>query len=170
MTLAWGGIIRAPYVTEQGVVRDQPVPFSHEHHVAGLSIDCRYCHTSVETSSCRNSTKLLLELSQAGVGRHQCWSRFRQASAQSPIEWTRVNNFQISLLRSQHSRAQGSVCEPVTVGLIECLDVEGGVSANGMVSELPSISENYLRPRRFHDGLAASIPQQGGLQLKRSSR
>ncbi|MEO8352563.1 MAG: cytochrome c3 family protein, partial [Chthoniobacteraceae bacterium] len=29
----------------------QPVPFSHEHHVAGLGIDCRYCHTSVETSS-----------------------------------------------------------------------------------------------------------------------
>jgi hypothetical protein len=27
------------------------VPFSHQHHVAGLGIDCRYCHTSVETSS-----------------------------------------------------------------------------------------------------------------------
>jgi hypothetical protein len=25
----------------------QPVPFSHEHHVGGLGIDCRYCHTSV---------------------------------------------------------------------------------------------------------------------------
>src|SRR5262247_1762631 len=51
VTLAWGGIIRAPYVTEQDVVRDQPVPFSHEHHVAGLGIDCRYCHTTVENSS-----------------------------------------------------------------------------------------------------------------------
>ncbi|MBV8677594.1 MAG: cytochrome c3 family protein, partial [Planctomycetaceae bacterium] len=30
--------------------RDQPVPFSHQHHVQGLGIDCRYCHTSVETS------------------------------------------------------------------------------------------------------------------------
>jgi hypothetical protein len=29
----------------------QPVPFSHEHHVAGLGIDCRFCHTSVEVSS-----------------------------------------------------------------------------------------------------------------------
>ena len=34
-----------------GVRRPQPVPFSHQHHVAGLGIDCRYCHTSVETSS-----------------------------------------------------------------------------------------------------------------------
>ncbi|MBV9812278.1 MAG: cytochrome c3 family protein [Acetobacteraceae bacterium] len=30
---------------------DQPVPFSHQHHVAGLGIDCRFCHASVELSS-----------------------------------------------------------------------------------------------------------------------
>src|SRR5487761_758883 len=30
---------------------DQPVPFSHKHHVTDDGIDCRYCHTSVETSS-----------------------------------------------------------------------------------------------------------------------
>ncbi len=29
----------------------QPVPFSHEHHVSGLGIDCRFCHTAVEVSS-----------------------------------------------------------------------------------------------------------------------
>ena len=44
-------IERSPYVTEVDVVRDQPVPFSHEHHVSGLGIDCRYCHTSVEKSA-----------------------------------------------------------------------------------------------------------------------
>ena len=42
---------RAPYVTHQGVRQAQPVPFSHQHHNAGLGIDCRYCHTSVEESS-----------------------------------------------------------------------------------------------------------------------
>ena len=42
---------RSPYNTRQGVVLQQPVPFSHRHHVAGLGIDCRYCHTSVETSA-----------------------------------------------------------------------------------------------------------------------
>lgn len=45
-----GGIVRSPYVTNQGIAREQPVPFSHQHHVAGLGIDCRYCHTSVEIS------------------------------------------------------------------------------------------------------------------------
>jgi hypothetical protein len=29
----------------------QPVPFSHQHHVAGLGIDCRFCHVSVEISA-----------------------------------------------------------------------------------------------------------------------
>src|SRR5882757_1294708 len=44
-------IQRSPYVTYAGVRKPQPVPFSHQHHVAGLGIDCRYCHTSVETSA-----------------------------------------------------------------------------------------------------------------------
>jgi hypothetical protein len=46
-----GGIVRSPFATGQGVTLEQPVPFSHQHHVEGLGIDCRYCHTSVETSS-----------------------------------------------------------------------------------------------------------------------
>jgi len=42
---------RSPYTTQQGVAREQPVPFSHKHHVGGLGIDCRFCHTSVEQSA-----------------------------------------------------------------------------------------------------------------------
>src|SRR5581483_3672829 len=41
---------RSPYVSWRGVAREQPVPFSHQDHVGGLGIDCRYCHTSVEVS------------------------------------------------------------------------------------------------------------------------
>jgi hypothetical protein len=29
----------------------QPVPFSHQIHVTGLEIDCRYCHSSVERAA-----------------------------------------------------------------------------------------------------------------------
>lgn len=38
----------SPLVTRQDVARAQPVPFSHKHHVAGLDLDCRYCHVYVE--------------------------------------------------------------------------------------------------------------------------
>ena len=41
-------IVRSPYATSAGVIKEQPVPFSHQHHVAECGIDCRYCHTSVE--------------------------------------------------------------------------------------------------------------------------
>ena len=42
--LVWVGyaIQGSPYVTYQGVRKPQPVPFSHQHHVTGLGIDCRY--------------------------------------------------------------------------------------------------------------------------------
>jgi len=44
-------LMRSSYVTNQSVTREQPVPFSHAHHVGGLGLDCRYCHTSVTTAS-----------------------------------------------------------------------------------------------------------------------
>jgi hypothetical protein len=37
--------------TKEDMAVQQLVPFSHEHHVGGLGIDCRYCHTSVEVSA-----------------------------------------------------------------------------------------------------------------------
>lgn len=45
------GYAGSQYATRVGWVQDQVVPFSHAHHVAGLGIDCRYCHTTVETSA-----------------------------------------------------------------------------------------------------------------------
>jgi hypothetical protein len=50
LTVAFA-LARSSYATRQGVVLEQPVPFSHDHHVAQIGIDCRYCHTAVESSS-----------------------------------------------------------------------------------------------------------------------
>jgi len=44
-------VARSPYITNQRVTREQPVQFSHKHHVGDDGIDCRYCHTGVETSA-----------------------------------------------------------------------------------------------------------------------
>jgi hypothetical protein len=88
------GLTGSPYVTDVNVARDQPVPFSHKHHVGELGIDCRYCHTSVEQSSFAG-----LPPTQTCMSCHsQIWTN---ASMLEPvrasyrddksISWTRVN-------------------------------------------------------------------------------
>lgn len=47
-------INRLYFVNHVYIPKDQPVPFSHKHHVTGLGIDCRYCHTSVEEAAFAN--------------------------------------------------------------------------------------------------------------------
>ncbi len=50
-SVAMFAFARSEYWTGVDVPLEQPVPFSHQHHVGGLGIDCRYCHTGVEQSS-----------------------------------------------------------------------------------------------------------------------
>lgn len=54
LTWAWSEINNSTYATRAKMPVEQPVPFSHQHHVGGLGIDCRYCHTTVENSSFAN--------------------------------------------------------------------------------------------------------------------
>ena len=87
-------INRSDYVTEARVARAQPVPFSHKHHVAGMGIDCRYCHTTVETSSFAG-----LPPTQTCMNCHaQIWNQAPMLEpvresfrSDKSIEWTRVN-------------------------------------------------------------------------------
>jgi hypothetical protein len=166
VTWAWAGLIRAPYVSDQFEARDQPVPFSHEHHVGGLGIDCRYCHTSVEKSPF------------AGIPPTQiCMNCHKQVWADSPtlepvraslrenrpIEWIRVNNV------------------PDFVYFNHAIHVHKGVgceTCHGRVDEMPltwkaqslhmewclnchRAPENFLRPREevFTMGYVPPIPQ-----------
>lgn len=50
-TLAAVTFVRSSWITGQTMTVEQPVPFSHRHHAGEIGIDCRYCHTSVETSA-----------------------------------------------------------------------------------------------------------------------
>jgi len=86
---------RSGYVTRAGEVRDQPIPFSHQHHVGGIGIDCRYCHTSVEvaagagmppTRTCMNCHAQVWNQSPV---LEPVRASFRTGQ---PIEWTRVHD------------------------------------------------------------------------------
>ncbi len=93
---AWAGLvlIRSSYVTNIGIARTQPVQFSHAHHVNGLGIDCRYCHTSVEDSSFAGlpPTKTCMNChSQIWVG-SQMLAPVRESYASGDsIPWERVH-------------------------------------------------------------------------------
>src|SRR5271156_3401687 len=50
LTAVLGGV-RSPNFTNQYLTLDQPIQYSHKHHAGDDGIDCRYCHTGVETSS-----------------------------------------------------------------------------------------------------------------------
>ena len=95
LSFAVYGYMTGDYTTQVHVARDQPVRFSHEHHVAGLGIDCRYCHTSVTESPFAGlpPTKVCMTCHS------QIWTNaallepVRQSwRTDTPIPWTRVNS------------------------------------------------------------------------------
>ena len=87
--------VKSPFMTNVGVSVEQPVPFSHLHHVRQLGLDCRYCHTSVEESSFAG-----IPPTETCMTCHsQVWTEAPmlepvRASWQDeePLQWNRVHN------------------------------------------------------------------------------
>src|SRR6202050_1986035 len=108
------GIELSPWYTDVHVSREQPVPFSHKHHAGELGIDCRYCHTSVETSSFAG-----LPPTQTCMTCHsQIWTNAAMLEPvrasyrdDKSIAWTRVNGLPdcVSFNHSSHV-AKGTGC------------------------------------------------------------
>jgi hypothetical protein len=85
----------SPYFTQVNVPREQPLQFSHEHHVSGLGIDCRYCHGSVEESSFAGipSTKTCMSChSQVWTSAPMLEPVRASWRTGKPIRWTRVHD------------------------------------------------------------------------------
>jgi len=143
---------RSPVVTLAGVRKPQPVPFSHQHHVTGLGIDCRYCHTSVEQSAFAGipPTKTCMNCHA------QIWTNaaylepvresFRTGKS---IEWTRVNQLP-NFVYFNHS-----IHINKGVGCVTC---HGPIDKMPLVYQWASLQmefclechrapEKYLRPR-----------------------
>lgn len=81
------------YVTQVGFTPPQPVPFSHKHHVSDDGIDCRYCHTSAETSADAGmpSTHICMSCHSQIWTHASVLAPVRQSMAQDvPLHWNRV--------------------------------------------------------------------------------
>jgi hypothetical protein len=88
-------INRSPYMTQAYVARQQPVPFSHKHHVSDAGIDCRYCHTSVEVSAVAGlpSTKTCMNCHAQLFNQSPMLEPVRQSFRENkPIKWTKVHD------------------------------------------------------------------------------
>jgi hypothetical protein len=86
---------RSPWMTDAHVAREQPIQFSHERHVGGNGIDCRYCHTSVEESAFAGipPTKTCLNCHAELFANSPFLQPVRASFENSrAIEWTRVHD------------------------------------------------------------------------------
>jgi hypothetical protein len=86
---------RSPWVTRQGQRADQPIPFSHKHHVQGLGLQCQYCHVTVEKSSYAGipPTKTCINCHAQIWTNAQLLEPVRQSWATGKsITWTRVHD------------------------------------------------------------------------------
>ena len=88
-------VVRSPDITNQNVTIEQTVPFSHQHHVGDIGIDCRYCHQSVETSAiagvpptqvCMNCHRELWNQSEMLAPVRESWETGQ------PLVWNRVHD------------------------------------------------------------------------------
>jgi hypothetical protein len=88
-------VARSSYLTGRYLEKQQPVQFSHKHHVGDDGIDCRYCHATVETTATAG-----MPPTQTCMNCHsQLWNdspylepvraSFRE---NKPIQWERVHD------------------------------------------------------------------------------
>ncbi len=97
VSLLWAGLAftRSSYGTGIGLARVQPVPFSHQHHAGTIGIDCRYCHTSVETSPFAGlpATKTCMNChSQIWLGSQMLEPVRESYRTDEPLRWKRIYN------------------------------------------------------------------------------
>ena len=86
---------RTPYVTQAFQPREQPVQFSHKHHVGDDGIDCRYCHTTVETAATAGlpATKTCMNCHSQLFANSPYLEIVRESwRTGKPIKWTRVHD------------------------------------------------------------------------------
>ncbi|RMF60543.1 MAG: cytochrome C [Calditrichaeota bacterium] len=145
---------RSSYVTQAGVVREQPVPFSHRHHVSQLGLDCRYCHTSVEESSFAGipPTKTCMTCHSQIHATAKMLEPVRESwRTGKPLQWTRVHDLPdfVYFNHSIHVN-KGVACETChgPIGKMTLVWKENSLNMEWCLG-CHRHPEKYVRPREF---------------------
>jgi hypothetical protein len=169
------GIPRSSYWNQTDIFKTQPVQFSHKHHVGDDGIDCRYCHTSVESSNsagmpptktCMNCHSQLWATTTYLEPVRESWK------TGIPIKWTRVHDL------PDYVYFNHSIHVNKGVGCATC---HGRVDQMPLVTQVASLQmewciqchrapEQYLRPRSQVFNMAYQPPanqNEVGLKLKK---
>lgn len=105
-------IVRSGYVTGEGRFVDQPVPFSHQHHAGDIGIDCRYCHTGVESqaNAVIPPTRTCMTCHSQLWTNAQMLAPVRESMASGkPLAWNRVNRLPAYVYFDHHVHVQNGV-------------------------------------------------------------
>ena len=163
---------RSEYATGAGRVVEQPVPFSHKHHVGGLGIDCRYCHTTVEDSSFAGlpPTETCMTChSQLWTGAPMLAPVRESLRENEPIRWRRVHDL-ADFVYFDHSIhvAKGVGCETCH-GRIDQMPLTAQAAPLTMRWCLACHRnpERYLRPKAHVFDLGWAPPEGGQLRMGR---
>jgi hypothetical protein len=87
-------VMTSEYITNQNITLAQPVPFSHEHHISGLGLDCRYCHSAVERSPVATlpPTHTCMTCHSQLYTQAEMLAPIRRSLADNkPVAWNKVN-------------------------------------------------------------------------------
>lgn len=145
------------FATDVGKAVEQPVPFSHKHHVGDIGINCRFCHSTVEKSSFAGMPATATCLACHAY----LWKNAEPLApvrasfvSKIPLQWNRVNNIPdyVYFNHSIHI-AKGIGCESCH-GRIDQMPLVYKVNAFHMEDclECHRHPERFIRPRdRIYD-------------------
>ncbi len=147
-------LVRSSYATSVGVAPQQPVPFSHKHHVSDDGIDCRYCHTSVETSSFAGipPTKTCMNCHSQIFAQSPVLEPVRESfRTGKPIVWTRVHNLPDFVYFDHSIHLQKGIGCVTCHGRIDQMPLTWKAETMQMewCIDCHRAPEKYVRPREF---------------------
>jgi hypothetical protein len=142
------------YSTRQGDAREQPVQFSHTHHVGSMGIECRYCHSTVENSAHASvpPTKTCMNChSQIWINSSTLEPVRESYRTNQSIKWTKVHDLPDYVFFNHSIHVKKGV---------GCETCHGRVDKMPLMYQGPSMQmqwcldchrnpEKYVRPREF---------------------